>query len=307
VTAHCAHHGATSGGAYWRLRTHQCAHAASGWVCHWQCHPCPRSSVLDVVACSRTLMPRCAAAAQTVACCDDSSAAYLQQTSGQATLACSQGAEEQTVQRTYLGVADTQVVGIQHYSGHVANREVVTLRREPNNPYDRNATQVLNTLQEQVGHLPRVVVLHLAPLADSGNLFLEGVIPRGSKNKYKIPVKLFVYCKQGSEAAVRRAVSAAGLLLTGESERVLEVRAPGACEAPGGMCLRAQAHARCMCATWLSRAGEVETMVSRHAGACAAGQQEPRQAVAGRCERRQRRHPRGSDRLLGATLRRCHR
>jgi hypothetical protein len=33
--------------------------------------------------------------------------------------------------------------------------------------------------EEQVGHLPRMVVLHLASLLDSEDLFLEGVIPRG--------------------------------------------------------------------------------------------------------------------------------
>jgi hypothetical protein len=114
-----------------------------------------------------------------------------------------QGSEEQSSQRTYLGVADTQIVGIrvrtitvttftvhaaaqtdsaatfvhcfphnlrcafvsfnrveaqpfvlrtkqqycvQHYNGLVSNREMVTFRRQPQNPYDQNATQVLNTL-----------------------------------------------------------------------------------------------------------------------------------------------------------------
>jgi hypothetical protein len=36
-----------------------------------------------------------------------------------------QGAEEQEVQRTYLGVCTSQVVGIQHYTGFVNNREMV--------------------------------------------------------------------------------------------------------------------------------------------------------------------------------------
>jgi hypothetical protein len=36
-----------------------------------------------------------------------------------------QGAEEQDVQRTYLGVCTSQVVGIQHYDGYVNNREMV--------------------------------------------------------------------------------------------------------------------------------------------------------------------------------------
>jgi hypothetical protein len=36
-----------------------------------------------------------------------------------------QGAQEETVQRIYLGVAETTVVGIQYYEGHVSNREMV--------------------------------------------------------------------------------------------------------------------------------------------------------------------------------------
>jgi photosystem II stability/assembly factor-like uncharacterized protein len=36
-----------------------------------------------------------------------------------------QGAQEQDVQRTYLGVCTSQVVGIQHYDGYVNNREMV--------------------------------------------------------------------------------------------------------------------------------------------------------------------------------------
>ena len=53
---------------------------------------------------------------------------------------------EATVARTYLGVADTQVVGIQYYAGIASNREMITFKRQPANEYDRNATQVLNTL-----------------------------------------------------------------------------------------------------------------------------------------------------------------
>lgn len=42
-----------------------------------------------------------------------------------------QGAEETEEQRTYLGVVTTQVVGIQHYAGHVSNREMVRLTLHP--------------------------------------------------------------------------------------------------------------------------------------------------------------------------------
>lgn len=108
----------------------------------------------------------------------------------------------------------------------------VTFRRQPENPYDQNATQVLNTFEQQVGHLPRTVVLRLAPLLDSGALALEAVIPRGSKNKYKIPLKLFVYAANDQVAAVRAGVAGAGLGLTmsdPQAERFLEVRATERC------------------------------------------------------------------------------
>lgn len=32
---------------------------------------------------------------------------------------------------------------------------------------------------QKVGHLPRVLVCHLAPLVDQGSLHLEGLVPRG--------------------------------------------------------------------------------------------------------------------------------
>ena len=86
---------------------------------------------------------------------------------------------------------------------------------------------MLASLQEQqVGHLPRAVVLHIAPLLDNGKIFLEGIIPSGSKNKYKLPVKLFVYAQSAEVAAVRRAVANAGLSLHMDSsaERMLDVR-----------------------------------------------------------------------------------
>lgn len=105
----------------------------------------------------------------------------------------------------------------------------MTFRRQPENPYDANATQVLNTFEQQVGHLPRRVVLHLAPHLDSKALALEAVVPRGSKNKYKIPLKLFVYAANDKVAGVRSSVAAAGLSLTmsdPQAERILEVRVP---------------------------------------------------------------------------------
>lgn len=59
-----------------------------------------------------------------------------------------------------------KIVGVQHYGGVVSDREGIVLRRQPENPYDRNAVQVLNVRNEQIGHLPREVAAALAPIMD---------------------------------------------------------------------------------------------------------------------------------------------
>jgi hypothetical protein len=69
------------------------------------------------------------------------------------------------------------------------------------------------------------VALHLATLMDDGKLMLEGLVPHGSKNKYKMPVKLFVYARNDAMTAVKKGVSRAYLTLeTGvAAEHTLEV------------------------------------------------------------------------------------
>lgn len=62
--------------------------------------------------------------------------------------------------------AGTKVVGVQHYNGVVCDGEGVMLQRQQNNPYDRNAIQVLNVRNQQIGHLPREMAALLAPVMD---------------------------------------------------------------------------------------------------------------------------------------------
>ncbi|CAK0890013.1 unnamed protein product [Prorocentrum cordatum] len=103
----------------------------------------------------------------------------------------------------------TKVVGVQHYGGIVSDRESVVLRRQPGDPYDSNAIQVLNIRNEQIGHVPREVAATLAPVMDQlersgegATLRVEGHIPRGSKNVFSMPLQLAVYSldPQGSLA-----------------------------------------------------------------------------------------------------------
>ncbi|KAL7421932.1 hypothetical protein Q5752_003704 [Cryptotrichosporon argae] len=60
----------------------------------------------------------------------------------------------------------TDVVGIQYYQGLVGQHETVMLRRQPQNQYDANAVQV--------GHVPRAVAGHIAPLMDAKLITVEG-------------------------------------------------------------------------------------------------------------------------------------
>merc|ERR1719215_777951 len=71
----------------------------------------------------------------------------------------------ESVERWFLNLG-TKVVGVQHYGGVVTDRENVVLRRQPSNPYDRNAIQVLNVRNEQLGHLPRELAAVLSPVMD---------------------------------------------------------------------------------------------------------------------------------------------
>jgi SWI/SNF-related matrix-associated actin-dependent regulator of chromatin subfamily A3 len=68
------------------------------------------------------------------------------------------------------------------------------LRREPNNPYDRNAVRVDSLRGEKVGHIKREQAALIAKLMDnvSLRLQLEAIIPR-SGTPYTLPVKLEFY------------------------------------------------------------------------------------------------------------------
>jgi SWI/SNF-related matrix-associated actin-dependent regulator of chromatin subfamily A3 len=62
----------------------------------------------------------------------------------------------------HYGSLRTKIVGVRYYNGYATIGEHVLLHREPNNPYDRNAIQVLNVMGNQIGHIPRDVAARLA-------------------------------------------------------------------------------------------------------------------------------------------------
>ncbi|KNC99573.1 uncharacterized protein SPPG_04962 [Spizellomyces punctatus DAOM BR117] len=85
------------------------------------------------------------------------------------------------------------IVGIRYYKGMVGKGESVILEREPLNPYDRNAIKVLNMRNDQVGHIPREQAAVLAPFMDAGTIRVEGTVPYGGDNVYRISLDLEVY------------------------------------------------------------------------------------------------------------------
>ena len=66
------------------------------------------------------------------------------------------------------------IVGIRYYRGTVNNNEMVSLVREPRNPYDRNAVRVDNVYGIQVGHMKKELALALADVIDSKLVRVEG-------------------------------------------------------------------------------------------------------------------------------------
>ncbi|THH08085.1 hypothetical protein EW145_g2943 [Phellinidium pouzarii] len=102
--------------------------------------------------------------------------------------------EEESKDELYC-VMSTQVVGLQYYKGLVGPGEEVTLIREPQNKYDRNAIQVKNIAGNQVGHLPRAIAGKLAPLLDRRRITVEGIIHDGNlaKRSYSISMTLKIY------------------------------------------------------------------------------------------------------------------
>ncbi|KAI0140058.1 SNF2 family N-terminal domain-containing protein [Hypoxylon sp. NC0597] len=90
------------------------------------------------------------------------------------------------------GTLDNKIVGVRYYDGVVNPGEKVLLRREPSNPYDRNAIRVDNVMRNQIGHIPAKVALKIAPYIDRNEISLEGVLT-GDKNTFDCPIRLYFY------------------------------------------------------------------------------------------------------------------
>eukprot|EP00978_Attheya_sp_CCMP212_P013372 scaffold33647_cov49-Attheya_sp.AAC.2 len=100
---------------------------------------------------------------------------------------------EEEEELSFLGAVHVTIVGIRYYDGCAHPGEFVSLHREPNNPYDRNAIRVENMNDQKVGHIKKEQAAALAPLMDSSlqsrTLQIDGTIPYKG-NAYTIPVRI---------------------------------------------------------------------------------------------------------------------
>ena len=99
-----------------------------------------------------------------------------------------------------LGHVISRCVGIQHYVGNGAryNKEPLHLRREPNNPYDRNAIAVYtipggrNPGGRKVGHVEAKTgdVAVIRKIVDNFRVTLVGQVETGAHQVYKFPLRV---------------------------------------------------------------------------------------------------------------------
>ena len=82
--------------------------------------------------------------------------------------------ENQVNEEIVFGYFRADVVGIRYYNGKVNNQEMVSLHREPKNPYDKNAVRVDNVFGQQVGHIKREQAAVLSTLLDCKYAKAEG-------------------------------------------------------------------------------------------------------------------------------------
>lgn len=102
----------------------------------------------------------------------------------------------------FFGTLRGQVVGLRYYTGVVNNNEMVSLQREPNNPYDKNAIKVNNVNGNQVGHLKRNLAAALAFLMDNKLAQVEGVVPYGANNAFTMPLHMTFWGKEENRKVV---------------------------------------------------------------------------------------------------------
>ena len=110
------------------------------------------------------------------------------------------------------GIFPSKIVGLRFYNGTATVGEYVKVRREPGNPYDRNAIRIDNVMNVQIGHIGRAHAAKLAPFMDSGSLLVEGALT-GAPSYYDCPIglKMFGTSDPVAAAALKQQMQAVKL------------------------------------------------------------------------------------------------
>ncbi|KAJ3278488.1 hypothetical protein HK104_002295 [Borealophlyctis nickersoniae] len=108
--------------------------------------------------------------------------------------------------------APKKIVGLNHYRGITNKKEKVTIIREPRNPYDRNALRVDNTMNQQVGHIPRDVAAHVSPLLDRQLMRVEGTVT-GDRGQFGQRIALSVIAAPDVKDQITTALARGRLVL----------------------------------------------------------------------------------------------
>ncbi|KAF3041248.1 hypothetical protein E8E11_005635 [Didymella keratinophila] len=103
-----------------------------------------------------------------------------------------QGYNEHQYSYGLYGTLHNKIVGVRYYNGYATVGEMVICRREPQNPYDRNAIQVLNVQGQQIGHIPKTWASKLARYMDNRSLLVEAQIT-GHKGEFDCPIEIRLY------------------------------------------------------------------------------------------------------------------
>lgn len=84
-----------------------------------------------------------------------------------------QAAATNTEELHLYGDLPIKIVGVQYYRGYAQPGEQILMRREPGNPYDKNAIRIDNVAGTQIGHIPRRIAEKLAGFMDNSFLHVE--------------------------------------------------------------------------------------------------------------------------------------
>lgn len=105
--------------------------------------------------------------------------------SGGATDSRAAPVDEQAWDERWFGQVSTHIVGAAHYEAKVTDREEVSFEGK----------KVMNASGQQLGWFPKEIspVLSQFVSHQGGSMRVEGVVPKGAKNKFKIPLDLQVY------------------------------------------------------------------------------------------------------------------